>query len=147
MQQVPGFRGSEVPGFTGSRFWVLGSGFGVRGSGSWFGSWLGFLVRAGEPRTWNLEPRTSNLRTPEPRNLGTPEPELSALSNLVRRDLAAEGITVQARHLGGFADVVVGLRQRARDEGFLEFALGFFEANPAINHLLHERRQIITHHE
>jgi hypothetical protein len=54
---------------------------------------------------------------------------------------------VQSGHLRGLADVVVGFDQGPRNKDTLEFPLGVVEENAAVDHLLDELGEIITHHE
>src|SRR6185369_14379138 len=71
---------------------------------------------------------------------------LGVLSDLIARHFPAQRVAVQAGHFGGFADVVVRLRQGAREEYALELTLCIVEQDAAVDHLLHQISEVVANH-
>ena len=64
---------------------------------------------------------------------------------LVRVDLTAQRIAVDAQNFGGARLVAVRTVQNALDETLLEFPNGFVKQNSPLDHLIDEPFQLIFH--
>jgi len=64
---------------------------------------------------------------------------------LIRIDLAAQRIAMDAKKFSRLRLIPVGAVQHAFDEALLKFADGFVEQNPALHHLVDEPFQLIFH--
>ena len=64
---------------------------------------------------------------------------------LVRIDLAAQCIAMDAEKFSRLRLIPVGAVQHALDEALLKFADGFIKQNPALYHLIDEPFQLIFH--
>jgi len=64
---------------------------------------------------------------------------------LVFIDLAAQGVTVNAKNFGGAGLVAVRTVQNALDEALFEFTDRFVKENTALHHLVDETFQLIFH--
>ncbi len=64
---------------------------------------------------------------------------------MVLRDLAAQGVAMDAERFGGAALIAAGMLQDAADEFLLEFGHGFIEQNAALDHHDDQRIQFLFH--
>ncbi len=64
----------------------------------------------------------------------------------VLKDFLTEGVSVNAKHLGGTRQIAVLVFQDLSDESLLELAPGLSEANSLADHFCDERFELVFEH-